>query len=103
METNYQARIDPNLCTGCEDCVALCQMDALVPQNDMTAVDTGRCIGCGVCITACGSGALSLVPKQEPALPYKNKNEMYRKMMLERYGVIGTLKLMGKALLGQKI
>ena len=103
LETNYVAKIDEELCTGCEECMAVCQMEALIALNGHTAVETGRCIGCGACIKTCPTAAIQLIQKEKQAIPPKDNKEMYRKMRMERYGVIGTLKLMGKALLGQKI
>ena len=103
LESNFRARVNTSICTGCEDCMALCQMDALVSENNHVEVNPDRCIGCGVCINACPGGALHLEPKEKQGVPPRDSNEMYRKMVLERYGVIGALKLMGKVFLGQKI
>ena len=41
--------------------------------------------------------------KEKEEVPPKNNKEMYKKMLIERYGVLGTLKFMGKAALGKKI
>ena len=81
----------------------LCQMDALISVNSHTEVLRSHCIGCGVCLNACATDAISLLKRDKEIVPPKDSNEMYRKMMLERYGVFGTLKLMGKAALGKKI
>ena len=81
----------------------LCQMDALIPVNNHTEVLTNRCIGCGVCLNACAFDAISLLKTRKETVPPKTSMEMYRKMILERYGVLGSLKIMGKAALGRKI
>ncbi len=103
LQTNFYVDIDPESCVACGECMELCQMDALISVNSHTEVLRSHCIGCGVCLNACATEAISLLKKEKEIVPPKNSNEMYRKMMLERYGVFGTLKLMGKAALGKKI
>ena len=103
LQTNFYARIDIEQCTGCGECIELCQMDALVSVNNHTEVVRNRCIGCGVCLNACATEAISLVKTIKEAVPPKGSKQMYRKMMLERYGVLGSIKIMGKAALGKKI
>jgi len=103
LQTNFYARIDPEKCVACEECMELCQMEALVSVNSHTEVLRSHCIGCGVCLNVCATEAISLLKKDEETVPPKSSDEMYRKMMLERYGVFGTLKLIGKAALGKKI
>jgi Fe-S-cluster-containing hydrogenase component 2 len=81
----------------------LCQMDALVAVNNHTEVLRDHCIGCGVCLNVCATEAISLLKTEKEKVPPKDNMEMYKKMLLERYGVLGTLKFMGKAALGKKI
>jgi Fe-S-cluster-containing hydrogenase component 2 len=81
----------------------ICQMDALVPEDDHTEVLRSHCIGCGVCLNVCPTGAIILVRKEKVTIPPDNKMTMYRRMILERYGPLGTLKLLGKAFMGKKI
>jgi ferredoxin len=52
--------VDPNLCTGCEQCSIDCPFDAItmVPVTTNAAgraalVDPGRCVSCGVCAGSC--------------------------------------------------
>ena len=78
-------------------------MEALVSVNNHTEVLRSHCIGCGVCLNACANGAISLMKKEKETIPPKDKDEMYRKMVIERFGVFGALKFMGKAALGKKI
>ena len=81
----------------------VCQMDALEPVNNHTQVLRSHCIGCGVCLNACSFDAITLHKKEKEFVPPKDKGEMYKKMIMERYGVLGTLKMLGKAALGRKI
>jgi len=103
LQTIFYARIDPENCTACGECLELCQMDALVSVNNHTEVLRSHCIGCGVCVNVCATEAISLMKTEKEVIPPKDSMKMYKKMILERYGVIGTLKFMGKAALGKKI
>ena len=78
-------------------------MDALVPVNNHTEVLRSHCIGCGVCLNACATEAISLMKTKKETVPPKDSMGMYKKMVKERYGVLGFFKIMGKAALGKKI
>lgn len=103
LQTNYYASIDSELCIGCDNCMDYCQMDALLSVNNHTEVLESHCIGCGVCLQACASEAITLKKADFESIPPKETGDMYKKMMMERYGVFGSLKIMGKAALGKKI
>ena len=103
MQTNFYAEVDAETCVACGDCIEMCQMDAMVSVDDHTEVLRSHCIGCGVCLNACITDAISLLKKEKEAVPPKNTQEMYKNMILDRYGVLGSLKIMGKAALGRKI
>jgi Fe-S-cluster-containing hydrogenase component 2 len=81
----------------------VCQMEALVSVNNHTEVLRSHCIGCGVCVNACTSDAISLMKKEKQTVPPKDKDDLYNKMTIERYGIFGALKIMGKSALGKKI
>jgi Na+-translocating ferredoxin:NAD+ oxidoreductase subunit B len=57
-------QVEQALCSGCEDCVKLCQFNALSVDN-VALVDEVRCVGCGVCVLACSTGALGLARRPE--------------------------------------
>lgn len=64
--SNYFARVQPDLCTGCGTCLDRCQMSAVKMETDETAViDLDRCIGCGLCVGSCPTEAILLIPKPE--------------------------------------
>jgi electron transport complex protein RnfB len=55
--SNYFARVDADLCTGCEACLSRCHACA--------EINLDRCIGCGLCAVTCPVEALVLEAKQE--------------------------------------
>jgi len=103
LHSNFYAQIDPEKCAACGECMEICQMEALVSVNNHTEVLLSQCIGCGNCLNVCTSEAISLMKKEKETIPPKDRDEMFRKMIMERYGVFGALKFMGKAALGKKI
>jgi Pyruvate/2-oxoacid:ferredoxin oxidoreductase delta subunit len=103
VHSNYQAVVDPELCTECETCRARCPMDALRSADGATAVDHDRCIGCGACVVTCPSGALRLRAKARPSTPPKSLGALYGKITAERFGWLGTAKRVGRALLGRQV
>jgi ferredoxin len=68
-----------------------------------TAVEHGRCIGCGACVGVCPSEALHLAPKGPPAVPPESHDALYKKILVERFGVLGTARMIGSALLGRRV
>jgi len=64
--SNYVARVNDDLCSGCETCTDRCQMDAIKMSPAGTAwINLDRCIGCGLCVATCPEDALELVLKPE--------------------------------------
>lgn len=61
----YAAVVDPELCSGCGQCVEACSFKAFRPRGkkDKAAVDPLKCYGCGVCRSACARGAITLVDR----------------------------------------
>jgi Pyruvate/2-oxoacid:ferredoxin oxidoreductase delta subunit len=103
LHSNYFAEVVPQDCTMCETCLERCQMDALFHINNHMEVNSDRCIGCGACIPTCKGKAIKLVKKEKELVPPKNGNEMYKKIMLERFGILKPIKFVAKASLGQKV
>lgn len=59
--------IDPELCTGCGLCVAVCPAETISLQGGKAAVTGDRSLGCGHCQAVCPVGAVrvgSLDPEQ---------------------------------------
>ncbi|TFH66739.1 MAG: 4Fe-4S ferredoxin [Gemmatimonadales bacterium] len=103
FDTNYYAVVDAESCTECETCADRCQMEAITYVDGISTVDLMLCIGCGLCVSTCSSEAIRLREKDETKTPPRNQNALYQKIMLERFGVLGTAKLAGKKILGLKI
>jgi electron transport complex protein RnfB len=103
LTTNYRAAVDEALCASCGTCLERCPMDALSTTADVARVDDGRCIGCGLCVSTCTTGALRLEAKPRPAAPPRDLARLYTRITVERFGLLGTARLAGKALLGRRI
>lgn len=59
--SRYLAKVSGNECTSCEQCVAICPIEAIVlNQEGIAEVSDDACIGCGLCASACPSGAITL-------------------------------------------
>jgi ferredoxin len=61
-KAEYVADVQPERCTGCKACIAVCQFGALKHNftSNRVTVDFNKCYGCGTCRHACGSKALFL-------------------------------------------
>lgn len=76
--SNYISVVTPEKCTGCGDCIDLCQTEAIALDADNVAqVDYSRCIGCGLCEPACPEKARSLLlkPAEEINAPRESLHE----------------------------
>jgi heterodisulfide reductase subunit A len=53
------AEIDPEVCAGCQECLAGCPASAIAFDEDrrVCSVDERTCLGCGACAAQCRSGA----------------------------------------------
>jgi electron transport complex protein RnfB len=82
--SNYYAKIDSELCTGCEMCVPLCQLDALTIVDGVAAVNLDRCIGCGNCVACCEFDAAQLRKREIETVPPERSRDLYMKIMTEK-------------------
>ena len=86
VKSNYFARVEEDLCTGCEACVDRCQMEAVTMANEIAVIYLDRCVGCGLCVTACPTGALSMQkkPSGELYVPPERPQDTYIRIARER-------------------
>jgi Pyruvate/2-oxoacid:ferredoxin oxidoreductase delta subunit len=82
--SNFHSEIDPGLCTGCENCVVRCQLEAPFMKDDIVAINLDRCIGCGNCVMVCPVGAIRLKKKEKETIPPMDTDEMYRQIAAEK-------------------
>ena len=103
LQSNYHAVVDADACSECGTCHARCPMEALHAGAGATAVDLDRCIGCGVCVPTCPTDAVKLRAKARETVPPKDLRTLYGRIMTERFGLLGTAKRIGRALLGRQV
>jgi len=62
FRAEYVAKIAPEECTGCRECMRLCQFGAITfsPSNKKTVIDQRWCYGCGICRSVCKKDAIHL-------------------------------------------
>lgn len=102
FDTNYFAAVTEDLCIACGTCEERCEMGAISYADTVAAVDRRLCIGCGLCVSACEQEAIHLVEKDATKTPPKDSGDLYKQIMLERFGVMGTMKMVGKKALGMR-
>jgi ferredoxin len=66
--SDFYARVEEDLCTGCESCIERCQFNAMSMVDGFCQVDRLACYGCGLCIHSCETEALSLIQKNPDEL-----------------------------------
>ena len=67
FRAEYVARVDPDACVGCRECMRVCQFGAIgfSAATKKAVIDQTACYGCGVCRSACTHEAVSLIPRAE--------------------------------------
>jgi heterodisulfide reductase subunit A-like polyferredoxin len=76
ISSPFIAKLDAEICVGCETCLERCQMEALSVVDEHAVLKEDRCIGCGLCVSTCQSGALTLERKRPDAQLEIPKNQM---------------------------
>ncbi|MFW6113696.1 MAG: indolepyruvate ferredoxin oxidoreductase subunit alpha [Actinomycetota bacterium] len=82
--SRFAARVDEDLCDGCETCLDVCQLSAITVKDDMAVIDVGRCIGCGLCASHCPNGAVKIYERQDWQKPASNILELGARILTER-------------------
>ena len=84
MATYFLRETDPETCSGCEECVRICPVDAVTMVDGVAQVDLDWCIGCGVCQPRCPADAIHLVEKATPPRQTENFRQLHTKVAEER-------------------
>ncbi|MBT8349636.1 MAG: 4Fe-4S binding protein [Deltaproteobacteria bacterium] len=86
VNSNYFARLDKSLCSGCGICLERCQMDAISKVHEKADINLYRCIGCGLCVSTCPEDAILLTQKPIDNLyePPNNAMETFMEIAKER-------------------
>ncbi|OGO30949.1 MAG: hypothetical protein A2Z29_00975 [Chloroflexi bacterium RBG_16_56_11] len=100
--TNFYVEVDRALCTGCEECVTRCQLDARVMVDGVAGVNLDRCIGCGNCVVLCPA-ANRLVKKEPEKVPLRDKATFNLETLSRKTGRWNMMKLRMKMRLGMKV
>ncbi len=75
--SGYVARVDADICVGCEDCQPFCQFKAMSLVDGKSRIDEERCMGCGVCISHCEYHALSFHRDPAKGIPLEIRELMH--------------------------
>ena len=54
-----KAKVDSNVCVGCESCVGTCPVSAIAMEGGKAKVDESKCVECGSCVSTCPVSAIS--------------------------------------------
>jgi len=65
----FEAIIDEDKCTGCEDCLGRCPVGAISVWHT-AKVKREKCLGCGLCASTCSSEAIVLHLRQDREEPF---------------------------------
>jgi len=69
--SRFEAKVDVESCSGCQDCVEQCPFGAIemikvTGQKKMKAsVNPSKCYGCGVCAVQCTTDSIKLYEVRE--------------------------------------
>ncbi len=64
--SRFAARVDSDICNGCEECLERCFFDA-IDMQDTALILEDKCMGCGLCAVTCSVEAISLVETRDKA------------------------------------
>jgi ferredoxin len=88
MNALFEACIDEEECTGCEQCLERCPVGALTIEG-IAVVDRDMCLGCGLCAGICPSEAISLSLKKDRQEPFDKASDMYNAILKGKRNAVG--------------
>lgn len=71
----FEAVVDAEKCSGCEDCRDRCPVGAIT-QEDTAKVNRRKCLGCGLCASICPSEAITLHLREDREEPFDRVIEL---------------------------
>lgn len=88
VENGYlAAEIDPGSCTKCGSCSSVCPQKAI--HTDRFVVSSKECLGCGLCTSQCDFGAIRMVKRDRPKVPYNpGITEKTLMLLLFTFGIL---------------
>lgn len=65
FRAEYVALVDMDSCIGCQECIKICQFDAIRLNKNINKIeiDAKKCYGCGICRAACKKNAITLTDR----------------------------------------
>ncbi len=54
------AKVNSELCTGCESCVDSCPSEAIKMDAEKAIIEVDACVDCGVCVDECPVEAITM-------------------------------------------
>ncbi|MEN8251276.1 MAG: 4Fe-4S binding protein [Bacteroidota bacterium] len=84
FKTYYQADIDAEICTSCQECFKRCPMEAIQEGQETSEINKDRCIGCGLCVSVCSENSISLQAIQGVEDPPEFLEDVFQQIRQER-------------------
>ncbi|MBU2511857.1 4Fe-4S binding protein [bacterium] len=75
MNALYEALVNPQECTLCEDCINRCPVGAIT-LTDEIQINRQKCLGCGLCAGVCPSESISIYLREDREEPYDKVSDM---------------------------
>ncbi len=75
MNALYEAIIDQEECTDCEECIDVCPVEA-ISMADVMVIDRDKCLGCGLCAGNCPGEAIGVVLREDREEPFEKVFDM---------------------------